>query len=69
MTWFDDFAANYVRASNKRKTYPGTKEAERERSRQHRIEDEEPDFIAGAPNYDKFPNMTPAEVLAWLNID
>lgn len=24
MTWFDDFAANYVQASNKRKTYPGT---------------------------------------------
>lgn len=52
-----------------KKSYPGIAEAEQERSRKPRIEDEEPDFIAGAPNYDKFPNMTPIEVLAWLNID
>ena len=32
-------------------------------------EDEEPDFICGAPNYDKFEGWTAEEVLAWLNID
>jgi len=51
------------------KAYPGTAEAERERSKPRIIEDEEPDFIAGAPNYDKFKNWTPEEVLVWLNID
>lgn len=52
----------------KKRSYPGIAEAEQERSR-HRPTEEEPNWIAGAPNYDKYPNMTPAEVLAWLNID
>ena len=52
-----------------KKKYPGVEEAELERSKQHPIEDEESDFIAGKPNYDKFKNATPEEVLVWLNID
>lgn len=49
--------------------YPGEKESDLERrSKQHEA-DEEPDFIAGAPNYDKFEGWTPEEVLVWLNID
>lgn len=50
------------------KKYPGEKEAEAERAKQP-AEDEEPDFIGGAPNYDKFEGWTAEEVLAWLNID
>lgn len=49
--------------------YPGIAEAELERSKKQCVEDEEPDFICGAPNYDKFSNWTPEEVMAWLNID
>lgn len=50
------------------KKYPGEKEAEAERAK-HPAEDEEPDFIDGAPNYDKFEGWTAEEVLTWLNID
>jgi hypothetical protein len=49
-------------------SYPGKKEAEEQR-RPSPVEDEEPDFIAGAPNYDKFEGWPPERVLAWLNID
>lgn len=48
--------------------YPGIKEAEQERSN-HCFTEEEPDWISGAPNYDKFSSMTQEEVLVWLNID
>lgn len=48
--------------------YPGIKEAERERSKKHYIP-EEPDFIAGAPNYEKFKNWKPEKIMVWLNID
>lgn len=51
-----------------KKKYPGIDEAEQMRSVQS-IEDEEPDFINGAPNYDKFEGWTPEQVLVWLNID
>lgn len=51
-------------------TYPGLREAEQARKSSARREsDEEPDFIGGAPNYDKFKGMTPEEVLVLLNID
>lgn len=50
------------------KLYPGIKEAERARVQPH-SEEEEPDWIGGAPNYDKFKGWTPEEVLVWLNID
>ena len=50
----------------KKHKYPGIDEAEREFIQ---VEDEEPDFICGAPNYDKFPGWTPEEVLVFLNID
>ena len=53
----------------KKKLYPGTAEAENERSKGRPAEDQEPDFIGNAPNYDKFKNWTPEEVLVWLNID
>ena len=50
------------------KKYPGIDEAECARALLH-VEDKEPDFIGGAPNYDKFEGWTPEEVLVWLNID
>ena len=31
--------------------------------------EEQPDFIAGKPNYDKYSGVEPERVLAWLNID
>lgn len=49
--------------------YPGLREAEQERIRSAHPRDEEPDWIAGAPNYDKYPNLAPEEVLVMLNID
>jgi len=52
-----------------RNCYPGVEEAELERCRSEQCEDEEPDFIGGAPNYDKFEGWTPEQVLVWLNID
>lgn len=55
--------------AKRKKLYPGTAEAESEKTKRHFIEAEEPDFIAGAPNYDKFQGWTPEEVMAWLNID
>lgn len=51
-----------------RKKYPGIEDAEREHSTR-RIPCDEPDFIAGAPNYGKFEGWTVDEVLVWLNID
>lgn len=56
----------------RRLRYPGVSEAERERStwkKKAAYEDTEPDFIGGAPNYEKWPDMTPEEVLVMLNID
>lgn len=53
-----------------KKNYPGIDEAECIHSEQNQpIDDEEPDFIGGAPNYDKFEGWTPEQVLVWLNID
>lgn len=49
--------------------YPGTAEAETERTKKHYNENNEPDFIGNAPNYDKFKGWTPEEVLVFLNID
>lgn len=49
--------------------YPGEKEAKIERSKKLPAAEEEPDFIASAPNYDKFKGWTPEEVLVYLNID
>ena len=50
--------------------YPGMDEAEKQRGYRPPAEpDEEPDFIAGAPNYDKFGGWPPEKVLAFLNID
>lgn len=54
---------------NSKPRWPGTEAAERERSKQRYVEPEQPDFIAGAPNYDAFPGWAPEQVLAWLNID
>jgi len=53
----------------KKTLYPGTREAERERGRKKAIDETAPDFIGGAPNYDKFEGYTPEQVLVWLNID
>ena len=54
-----------------RKRYPGIREAEEERKRaaERNKPEEEPDFIAGAPNYEKFIGMSAEEVLVYLNID
>ena len=51
------------------KKYPCTKEAEQQRASSRGIKDEEPDFIAGAPNYDKFTGWTVEEILVYLNVD
>lgn len=55
----------------KKVMYPGVNEAEEERKRASKRNqpEEEPDFIGGAPNYDKFKGWTAEEVLCWLNID
>lgn len=56
----------------RRPLYPGVAEAEKERSKHKHLGpyvEEEPDFIAGAPNYDKWPDKSPEEVLVMLNID
>lgn len=57
----------------KKYAYPGEKEAEKERSRWKRepYREEDPDFIPGTlcPNYEKWPDKTPEEVLVMLNID
>ena len=53
---------------SKKELYPMVKEAEEERKRKH-PEEEEPDFIGNAPNYDKFKGWTAEEVLVFLNID
>ena len=50
----------------KKKLYPGIEEAEKQRDT---MPEEEPDFIGGAPNYDKFEGWEVESVLAWLNID
>jgi hypothetical protein len=52
-----------------KKLYPGIFEAEAERNKRATPNDDEPDFLAGEPNYDKFPGWDPIEILAWLNID
>ena len=57
------------KGNNMAKKYPSTKEAEQQRVSASNIKDEEPDFIAGAPNYDKFTGWTTEEVLVFLNID
>lgn len=49
--------------------YPGVREVEEEKNRRAKERDHQPDFIGGAPNYDKFEGWTPEEVLSWLNID
>ena len=51
--------------------YPGMKEADLQRTNHKQLDpnDEEPDFVGMAPNYDKFVGWTPEEVLVFLNID
>ena len=54
----------------KKELYPGTAEVEREKNRiMKRPRSEEPDFVNGAPNYDKFEGWDVERVLVWLNID
>ena len=40
-----------------------------EKAKVDAIVNEEPDFIGGAPNYDKYEGWDAERVLAWLNID
>lgn len=49
--------------------YPGTAEAEAERAKGDYNNNDDPDFICGAPNYDKFKGWTPEEILVFLNVD
>lgn len=58
-------------AKKKKELYPGVLEAEKEKIRAAKEFElqEEPDFINGAPNYDKFEGWDPERVLVWLNID
>ena len=57
----------------KTQLYPGVQDVEAEKNRRAEArakeKDHQPDFIGGAPNYDKFEGWTPEEVLSWLNID
>jgi len=56
----------------KKKNYPATDEVEVEKKKaaiKNNCSKEEPDWIANAPNYDKFAGWTPEEVLVFLNID
>ena len=60
-------------AKKKTQLYPCIAEADklaREAIAAKRIElDEQPDFIGGKPNYNKFNSWPPEKVLVWLNID
>lgn len=49
--------------------YPGVEEAEKQRCVTSVEIEEEPDWKAGAPNYEKWPSKSPEEVLVWLNVD
>lgn len=58
----------------KKSLYPGVYAAEKEKEKarlNYRHAPQEPDFIGGAPNYDKFEKAgyTPEKVLVFLNID
>lgn len=52
--------------------YPGTAEAERQKSLRRYEPDEEPDFVyPGVPNYEKFEKLgwSTEKILVWLNVD
>ena len=56
---------------SKKALYPGVEQAEREKEKaaiKYSFNDQ-PDFIGGKPNYDKFRGWSPEKVLSWLNID
>lgn len=56
----------------KKHQYPGTKEAERQKSLRRYEQDDEPDFVStGVPNYEKFEKLgwSAEKTLAWLNMD
>lgn len=55
----------------RRMKYPGIQEAEQERIRSSKLNKPEdlPDFVGGAPNYDKYRGIPAEQVLVWLNID
>lgn len=50
-----------------KKLYPGIEQAEKEKEK--KILTEQPDFIGGKPNYDKFKGWETEKILVWLNID
>lgn len=55
--------------------YPGVSEAELERLKaalrfeEKERENEPPEWLGGAPNYDRYPGVSPEQVLVWYNID
>jgi hypothetical protein len=55
--------------AKKRLLYPYADDHDRIYDRKLYATDEEPDFIGGAPNWDKFEAWDIDEVLVWLNID
>lgn len=58
--------------ADKKRRYPGTEEAERQKSlRPSQFQEEEPDTFGLAPNYEKFirKGFTVEEVLVWFNMD
>ena len=63
-----DFSAK-VPFKPEKALYPGVMEAETEKGKTSPEIGEEPDFIGGAPNYEKFRGWSPEKVLSWLNID
>ena len=54
----------------KKKLYPGEAEVEREKDRVFRtVLYEEPMFVGGKPNWDRFTGWEVPKVLVWLNVD
>lgn len=61
--------AEDIERRNSRNIYPGSIEAERQRSATTAAVKEEADWLGFAPNYAKFEGWTADEVLVWFNID
>ena len=56
-------------ARKKKLLYPHADDYDRVYMLEKYRDDEEPDFIGNAPNWDKFEAWDIDEVLVWLNID
>ena len=55
--------------ARKKDIYPNAEDVRKGKYTRAVVADEEPDFIGGAPNWDKFEAWDIDEILVWLNID